>query len=185
MTLHCMIDIETLDTTPTAVVLSIGAVLFDPNGSYIGDDFYVKLATDEQFKCGRTKSQRTMEWWAQQSQAAQDEAFGLTGKLAAVYALTDFRKYINDATINHTLPGVWGNGSDFDNVIVANLYRSFGLESPWPFWKNRCFRTLKELHLPKEFIKPQRRGTHHNALDDAIYQAEYLQAVVKATGMRL
>ena len=30
MTTHVMIDIETLDTAPTSVILSVGAVKFDP-----------------------------------------------------------------------------------------------------------------------------------------------------------
>lgn len=33
MATHAMIDIETLDTVPSSVVLSVGAVKFDPFGS--------------------------------------------------------------------------------------------------------------------------------------------------------
>lgn len=185
MTLHCMIDLETLDTVPSAVVLSIGAVLFDPNSSYIGETFYAKLEVETQVNAGRTKSPQTLEWWAKQSDQARLEAFGMEGKQPTDEVLSSLRQYINRAISEHELAGVWGNGSDFDNVIVADLYRSFGASNAWPFWMNRCFRTLKDLRKPMTFIKPQRRGTHHNALDDAVYQAEYLQATAKATGIIL
>ncbi len=41
---HCMIDLETLDVKPTAVILSIGAVVFDPeNNKREIDTFYVNI----------------------------------------------------------------------------------------------------------------------------------------------
>ena len=33
---------------------------------------------------------------------------------------------------------LWGNGSDFDNAILANAYRAIGQQQPWKFWNNRC-----------------------------------------------
>ncbi len=38
---HIMLDLETLDTTSSAVVISIGAVAFDPETNALGDKFYV------------------------------------------------------------------------------------------------------------------------------------------------
>ena len=43
---HIMLDLETLDTSPSAVVLSSGAVAFDPYTNALGDRFYVEMTED-------------------------------------------------------------------------------------------------------------------------------------------
>ena len=77
MTTHVMIDLETLGTTPDAVILSIGGVKFDPNGDRIFDEFIYKLDIDEQQQRGRTTNEDTMSWWATQPRAVIESAFGL------------------------------------------------------------------------------------------------------------
>ena len=42
-----MIDIESLDTTPDCVILTIGAVLFDPRGSGIVDKIEIRPTIEE------------------------------------------------------------------------------------------------------------------------------------------
>ncbi len=69
---------------------------------------------------------------------------------------------------------IWGNGADFDNVILTSAYKRNDLELPWRYTNNRCYRTLKSLY-PE--IKLERSGTHHNALDDAISQANHLMSI--------
>ena len=69
---HIMVDIETLDTVQSAVVLSIGAVAFDPHTKELGEKFYVEFTTDlqAQQRLGRTISADTVTWWMQQGAAA-------------------------------------------------------------------------------------------------------------------
>lgn len=57
-----MIDLETLDTAPTAVVLSIGAVVFDPYTGARGPSFYKELTNflEQQTGVGRTISPGTI-----------------------------------------------------------------------------------------------------------------------------
>lgn len=177
--MHCMVDIETLDTAATAVIVSIGAVLFDPyDANAPMEQFYSVLTLDDQIYQGRTISGATIAWWMGQSDAARGVfAVPVTNEHADA-ALLRFNTFANRAQ------GVWGNGSDFDNAVLANANVTFRLKG-WGYSRNRCFRTLKNLALPREFVKPEREGTHHNALDDAIYQAKYLQAIVKATEIRI
>lgn len=73
-------------------------------------------------------------------------------------------------------PLIWGNGASFDNVILANAYRAASIQQPWAYWNDRCYRTLKKRYLD---IALRRQGTHHNALDDAISQAEHLITIWK------
>ena len=68
------------------------------------------------------------------------------------------------------IEGVWGNGASFDNVLLATAYKRLGMETPWPFWKDRCFRTMKNVCKVDHSFE----GTAHNALDDARSQAQHL-----------
>ncbi|MDQ3273757.1 MAG: 3'-5' exoribonuclease [Actinomycetota bacterium] len=172
-----MLDLETLDTCPTALVTAIGAVMFDPYSTYIGHKFYA-VTTDWpcQQRKGRTISGDTVAWWLEQSDEARkalaSPPFGVA--LSTHAALNGFCEFF-DGHGGDT--DVWGNGADFDNVILGSLYGSFNLTRPWTYSKNRCFRTINSLPKSKLFVKPEREGTHHNALDDAVYQARVLQAI--------
>ena len=81
-------------------------------------------------------------------------------------ALTEFSNWIPKGAI------VWGNGSDFDNVILKNAYRLVDMPVPWPKFNDRCFRTMKAIF--KDVQRPKREGIAHSALDDAIFQATWI-----------
>lgn len=177
MALHAMIDLETMDTAPTAVVLSIGVVLFDPYsaGSGMGEHYWV-LDTEEQDRAGRTRSESTKAWWAEQSPEARQVLTAQGWPVAA--ALRD----VMPTVLLDAVDCVWANGSDFDCVIMRDLVTPYGYQ--WPFWKNRCHRTMKSLQLPPGITLPARAGTHHNALADAAHQARCLQTIVAALGLK-
>lgn len=176
---HIMLDLETLDTTPTAVVLSIGAVAFDPSTKTLGDKFYVEMTEDgaEQQKRGRTVSAETVRWWMQQDVLAKrvfaiPQAEGVE-RVNTYEALHRFNLFV--AANGDRTAEIWGNGADFDNIILGSLYDSFGMKKPWSYSRNRCYRTIKNLGVgPKNFT---RTGVFHNALDDAITQAVHLQEI--------
>lgn len=181
--MHVMLDLETMDTATSAIVVSIGAVKFDPAHKEPGRELHVRLSLDPQAAKGRTISPSTMVWWMKQTDSARsvfddESAFG-PPTMQVSEAIAELEEFCRDAE------GVWGNGSDFDNAIIASLCKSFGLALPWKYSKNRCFRTMKSLPPPKTFVKPEFGGERHNALDDAVYQARYLQAIVAATGIKL
>ena len=61
MSIHAMIDLETLDVTPNASVLTVGGVKFDPNNdSEPHSEFYYKLDLDSQ---DRSVNDSTIAWW--------------------------------------------------------------------------------------------------------------------------
>lgn len=175
-----MLDIETLDTSPQAVVISIGAVVFDPLAEELGPVYYTEL-TDlaDQQQRGRTLNADTVVWWMNQDALARqvfaEKAADAPNRATTVNALLGFAELIRAAGGRDAL--IWGNGSDFDNIIVGSLYDSYGMKKPWSYSKNRCFRTMKNL---RPDVKVAREGTHHNALDDAITQAKHLQAIYQA-----
>lgn len=182
MSLHLMLDLETLDTKPSAVVLQIGAVLFDPNDASkpILDVLDLVLHPEAQDAALRTRSAATINWWATQPPEAQ--AVFHREKHEVDYALRLVRELFDEC--NGEIEGVWGNGAAFDNVILRSLFDDFGVETPWMFWQDRCFRTLKELPGAKA-LKPDFEGIAHNAVHDARHQVRHMQAIVKHFGLKV
>lgn len=178
--MHLMIDLETYDTATTAIVLSIGVAAFDPNDVNAEPTplFYRALEGESQVHRGRTYSAATLEWWSKQSPEARTVLSEY--KRPVSEALADFAKLDWE-----NVAGVWGNGADFDLGITRSLHESFCAEAPWKFYTARCYRTIRAMHEAAHGVNgPQadRRGTHHNALDDAMHQARNLQFIAHYNG---
>lgn len=164
-----MVDLETLGTVPGCVVLSIGAVAFDPSSGQLGEEFYCVISTESCKASGLETNQDTIDWWSKQSDQAREVlAHADEGGLTLEEAMTKFTQYLEGFGIKQVR--VWGNGSDFDNAILACCYQAVGQTPPWVPWNNRCYRTLKNMVKGPRL---KREGTYHNALDDAKTQANH------------
>jgi DNA polymerase III epsilon subunit-like protein len=168
-----MIDLETLDVTPTSTILTIGAVKFDPFGDDLNEPtcikFYTRVDIDSCDRIGLTVSQSTLDWWAQQSKEAQDEAFGSEDRVDIVSAFEQLYKFCWGAK------RVWSHGAGFDIPICEHVFKKIGKAIPWQFWEVRCTRTLFDIG-----INPQRPPVlKHHALEDAWNQAVGVQNVMK------
>lgn len=164
-----MVDLETYDTRPSAAILSIGACRVDWEREEITDRFYRIVELQSCLDAGLTESESTKAWWNRQG--AEARRVFTDPSVPLFQALSDFATYLKIFGLRDVR--VWGNGSDFDNVILANAYDAMGLDAPWRFYNNRCFRTVNKT-FSDIVKKPDRQGTHHNALDDAVFQAETL-----------
>lgn len=166
--MHVMLDLETMGNTPDAPIVSIGACRFDENG--VGEDtFYRQITLQSSVDSGAKMDPSTVIWWMKQEAEAQ-AAITDGGGVDEWEALCDFNHWLKS---EDEISGMWGNGAAFDNVILAQAYRRYGQDTPWPFWLDRCYRTIKNFSA----IQMDREGTHHNALDDAISQAKHLIAI--------
>lgn len=170
--MHIMIDLETMGTRPDAPIIAIGAVAFDSEG--VHDTFYLNVDLQSAVTTGAKIDPRTVMWWLQQSAEAR-AAFDTAGVdvSAALDRLSAWFEMQGD------LSGVWGNGASFDNTILSESYKRVGMTPPWPFWKDRCYRTVKSMHPD---VLMERSGAHHNALDDARSQAEHLIKINEGKG---
>lgn len=180
--LHAMIDLETLDTRPEAVILSIGVALFNPNEPGLPPEpaFYAALDKQTQIDAGRTTSLATLQWWDQQSPEARTVLTEVQKPVIGV--LKDLARGFDWSQIG----GVWGNGASFDNAMLKSIYAGWNMELPWAFWLDRDHRTMKALYEARfGKINFPREGTHHNALDDAMHQARELQHMVHHLGVQL
>jgi hypothetical protein len=173
MNSDCMIDLETLDVLPTATILTIGAVKFDPMGDELDtpsmEKFYVKVDIDSCDALGMTVSPSTLEWWSQQSKQAQEEAFDPNNRVSVEEALSQLYKFCWGAK------RVWSHGVGFDLIILEQYFRKIEKAVPWKFWEMRDTRTLFDIG-----INPERAAvTAHNALADAYDQALGVQRVYR------
>lgn len=170
--MNLMIDIETLGTNNNCPVISIGACMFDKNG--IKDKFYIVLDIAEQIDSGkRMVDASTIKWWMSQEDAAKK--IFRDGEYESVKkALSRFNEWFEFAKSYHCKNKAdikpWGNGSNFDIVILESLFKDYGFDIPWNFRNIRDLRTFKEYIY--DGSETELVGTHHNALDDALYQAQ-------------
>ena len=175
---HIMLDLETLGTKPGSVILSIGAVLFDPKTGELGETFYSVISTKDSLSYGLTVDPNTQAWWNTQSTEAKavlTEAQAPEAK-PLMTVLNDFKEWVQSNTVEKANRMVWGNGASFDVPLLQAAYEATALVPPWNYWGSMCYRTIKNLN--KNTPAPKREGTHHNALDDAIYQAHHLMLLL-------
>ncbi len=167
-----MIDIETAGNRPTSAIASIGACRFDPHGASIGDIFHVHVSLANGQRHGLTLDADTFLWWlGRKSNARRDLIAGQADAAPLVTALEALADFISGSGPE---PEIWCNGNSFDLPILANACHAVGLPLPWKFWQERDLRTLIALN---KGIRIERAGIHHNALDDAIYQALLVQHI--------
>ncbi len=180
---HVMVDLETLGTSAGCVVLSIGAVGFDPVARRLGPSFHFKINVEDSEKHGLRVDQATVDWWEKQSEAARmllAETRDIITSHRLDEALDNFSEWVRLNFPNN--PKLWGNGADFDNPILKALYTATERKFPFSSWNGRCYRTIKSL---APHVKLKREGTYHSALDDAISQTKHLFEVLDAVNITL
>jgi len=170
---NVMIDLETMGKNADAAIIAIGAVEFDIQSAAVGERFYTIVDLESSVNMGGVIDPSTVLWWMQQSDAARAE-FTRGGEHITV-ALYQFSKWMMDRAEKSDVK-VWGNGADFDNVILSSAFMRNKTTRPWEFWNNRCYRTVKAMY-PQ--VKILINGTHHNAVDDAENQAWHLINMLK------
>ena len=171
---HIMLDLETLGTKPGSVILSIGACAFDAHGETIDKTCYLAIDPADAQRHGLRLDAATVLWWMDPARAEAREAWHTLPKIDLDSALIGFTGWLDQFGHDWVL---WGNGSEFDNALLQTAYEVCGFDVPWTYKQNRCFRTLKGLFPGHE---PQRLGTAHDALADAVHQARHLQAIARS-----
>jgi hypothetical protein len=172
-----MLDLETLSTRPNAVILSLGAVKFDPYSTRIDVDegINVRIDVDEQTELGRHVQQETIDWWATQPKEVQEEAFGESQRISLAELIKRLNKFLVGAD------NIWCQGPVFDIAILEDLYRQLGIPTPWQFWQIRDSRTLFGVHGDP---RDRNREGAHNALVDCCYQAIGVQEIYQQQGVK-
>lgn len=163
-----MIDIETLSLNPSGVILSVGICAFSPEG-IARDKFYMNLNVQEQLDAGRVVDAGTISFWLKQNDEARSAFLS-----KRTYTSPEFLEAINEyitrfCTVSEAV--VWCNGANFDFPFLEDYARTFKGCMPWVYYNTRCFRTFAAMTKCKKLSDPQTDKAHHNAVDDAIWQA--------------
>lgn len=197
--IHMMIDTETLDTEPSAVVLELSTVLFDVESAYqpISPATYI-FDRNHQVSVGRTASQDTLDWW---DEKLSDKSYAPPDKIYLELLLNNKSVNVNPkdahAALTESLKQVtgyiWCKGTSFDFPIIKSLFRSFGLSDPFSDNKNyrkqmdlRTYETIaKDMGFPGYKYEP--KGAHIS-FDDCLDQIamwrelrDYILSHIKGT----
>lgn len=160
-----MVDIETLATTPNAVILTIGAIKFSRNGPLLPldklDTFYERIDIKSCQKHGLVIDDDTLKWWNTQDCAF--ETLHNPDRIKLKKALKKFTEWIDKCEI------IWAKSPDFDCVILKNAFTVCGLQTPWKFWNTRCCRTVMDIATVKDSDITRNNNAHH-ALYDCYHQ---------------
>jgi hypothetical protein len=175
-----MVDMETLDTSPYCVILTIGCVRFDPYGNGIAERLELRPTIEEQTeKYNRIINDDTLRWWSEQSLEAQEEATGDNNRMSFSECLEKLYKF------GWNRRAVWSNGAAFDVVVAETAFRQVFIDRPnpipWPFYTVRDTRTLYELANVK--LKDGGYKTTHRAVEDAERQAIKVQEAYRKLGL--
>lgn len=203
---HIMLDLETWGRTPGSDIRSIGAVVFDPYHGYTaipcGDEnndaksFYVACDNPEiarqavlggndiiAYKYPLTREPATVQWWSEQSDAAQKAFTNPTDLKEALQAFD--RWYYSIACAEPMNVRLWANDPHFDVSILGTAFRACGLVEPWHYRAPRSQKKITEAAgMTREDYKPFDHGTAHNALDDAISQAQIVCEAYRRLGLQ-
>ena len=165
-------DLETLGQGFDAAIISLAAVPFNRNTGEIGQGYYSEIAMADAMRYGRVDPD-TLAWWIKQDAKAK-RIFADSKDKSTVAATFDG---LIPFVAQHSGCCVWGNGSSFDITLIERHYimlqriDGWTKKHPWPYWSVRDMRTIVDA-AGVDTRKLRRVGTHHNALDDAIFQAQ-------------
>jgi hypothetical protein len=181
-TVHIMLDLETLSTQPNAAIIAIGAARL-----YSDDTFYKVIDCNslKMYDPDAHIDPNTVLWWFGQSETARKEIYiGNESRPSLWSVLNDFLGWLSECSANNHKILIWGNGAAMDNVILRSAYnRRLGINTPWPYRNDRCYRTIKGLY--PDLKLSHENDNAHNALEDAKYQARHLEYISDTSGLVL
>lgn len=172
-----MTDVECMGNKKDGALISIGAVFFDLHTMTLGPTFLRTINLATAMRAGGTVEASTIMFWLGQSEEARKGVrFG--GQDIRV-VLTDFGTWIQE-TCRHEDVRPYGNSASFDLGKIESACERSGVPVPWHWTHERCFRTIRNQHPGVEYNPDDKGDGAHNALADAVFQAEHLFKIKRA-----
>jgi hypothetical protein len=164
-----MLDLETLGTKPDTVILTLGAVKFNPYTTDMpGPGYYVRPDVDEQLASGRSYDEDTLTWWNDQDPVVREEALGTEGRISIEQMMADLNRFLVG------VDNIFCQGPVFDISILENIYQQYSKPVPWHYWQIRDSRTIFKMI---NYDHKKNNTGLHNALADSYSQAIGIQEV--------
>lgn len=179
-----VVDIETLAKGGRAKIASIGCVILDVRSLEITSHFYAVVETKDQH--ARYAEADTVEWWLKQaveSPGAFRELFveSCKPKVSLDAALRDLSDWLKREFDGEPI-NMFGNGPEFDNVILDDAYDQIGIDLPWSYWNNQSVRTMLLMYRLLSGNKQPNikfEGDKHNALADAAHEVKIIAETLR------
>lgn len=196
--MHLMIDIETLGVTPGAVIVEVGAVLFNKEG--IEERVQIYLNKKEQFNNGLITEPATLEFWKQNLRNSEFNSLervnaerALDVKSSNGASVKEVRKEL-ERLVQCVDEFVWCKGAGFDYPILSYYFRAMKSNNPLNlvYGRTLCYRTYEALLMKK--LTPEKNGKYiiwkkentnehpHSAIWDAEYQAKEFNYLTHLSG---
>lgn len=169
-----MIDFETLGNGKHACIVQVGACYFGQMHE-LPDvrTFKANIDAEDAMKNGAEMDASTVYWWLGQSDGARQ----------SILAEPREKEHVALERLNDFLAGadeIWSHAT-FDFVILMESLKRLCIKPKFGYRTARDIRTLNALAtVDTKTIK--REGTHHDGLDDAIFQAKYVIEMLVSLG---
>ena len=145
-----MIDIETLGSESTSVILSLCCIYFDPNKTNTlkeleSNSIFVKFDTVEQLNLGRTYEKSVMDWWTSRPLETQQMSFIPSNDDVKVRdGLTLFTEYLKE--YNKDNKAIYWQRGGLDQLCLGSLCKVvLDDKDLLPFWRWRDVRTAIDI----------------------------------------
>lgn len=182
---HFMLDLETLDTKPSAHILELALICFCPFTGRVNEALsrHVRFGLIKQ--TGATVSTSTLSWWSNENQPYfmelisnnnADNAFLKDELLEIVELFNNVRE--------HSELRIWNTGTfDVDIINDAAKRVFYEIKNVINFWEVRDVRSLRQ--VTEDFgLYNGEWPTSHNAKDDCLRQISYVHSVYGALSER-
>ena len=162
---NIMLDLETWNNEPTAVVIQCAAIKFDPKTGKMGEIFNVHIDAEDEMANGFTVGANTLYWWFNQSEMAQVSAVGPKNeRMECKMAWLDFNLFCKG------VKNIWSHAS-FDAAIVIHHMKTLDIT---PLYSFRAMKDLRTAQLfsgidPRPY-KNEASGPLHDAVVDCKVQ---------------
>lgn len=180
MTIYAMVDLETQGLQNDAVIASMGVVFYNTQSKEIINKFHIIVDIEDALSKGFTQDESTLDWWSKQSKEArrifekdvqEKEAYPLREVLIA------YSRSVRDIKVKYGTVYQFGNSSMFDNMKIKTACEKLGVTYPFEHWEDLCYRTIKTMF--GKGVTLDRKGTFHNALNDAESQMEHMVRIIE------
>lgn len=181
---HIVIDLETLGLSHDAAIISIGGVALDTAYEPVSYFASGPISMRSNDTCGRTVDASTVAWWLDQPAEVRKFSFMTTvdDGFSGAYLSSALRDFFIWGDFEHAKKKVWGNGPEFDNVILAAAWERTAAKSEiwsWPYYNNQSIRTIRLIAEQLKLDVMEREPLiQHVALYDAYAEALYLRDVM-------
>lgn len=171
-------DLETLDTQPTGVIVSFGLVPFhlQDNNTFeelVNNGINILFDREPQLRHGCTISEDTLAWWRKQGDEAKEVLEG--GDRIDPKDMHDVIK----AKFTYPPKTKWYcRGQHFDFPMMIHMCHALAIREPWGYQDPRDLRTWFDFYkgYERDLWRDKQKGfIAHNSLHDAALEALHMQ----------